>query len=658
MFKDIKRRVSRCYTPHPSSTMENNNNIKRKSVVDNKNKNNDKKVPPRISSQHRNNTSSTINNIQHNTTTGSSKRKEKRPLQPSSTMTTITPVLPQSPSLLLSPSSTPAPRRSSSALSNNKHQQDASKVMPGANRSNTSSLSTLSLSMPSTPTSPTSPTATPNRLHSSCSLMTVGSDQLLDHSHLKPGINAELLSYNKTINMYRENAKKTNNLEIQCDFAMFLVEAAKRIEIPEEFEHDDEDEDDDDEHDIDDDGVQSSSRRSSSNNHHTMDNDVDEENEDNHSYAPSMAFTSISAAERAQQYKLRQSYLLEAEKLLKQVSLRGHSESQFYLANMYAAGILHRTGKPEFDKAFPLFAQAAKHHNPDAAFRTAKCYEDGLGTKRDRSKASQYYRKAASLNHPGAMYRYGLAEMNGELGIHRNLRDGHKWLKRSAEAATPQYPHALHELALLHERGFDSVIFADPDYAVHLYTEAANMGYAPSAFRLGECYEFGRLQCPIDPTLSIQYYSIAANQDHPEACFALTAWYLMGSDALESSEDQAFAWAYRAASKGFPKAEYAIGYFFEVGIGVPKDMQEAIRWYITAADKGEKRAAARLHQLPSRYRSSIRRSTTAVSVPPPPPSSIPQSPSRFIQHSESFIQRAKGLLGSKKEVEEPIANFV
>ena len=270
-----------------------------------------------------------------------------------------------------------------------------------------------------------------------------------------------------------------------------------------------------------------------------------------------------------------------------------------------------------------------------------------------------YNRKAASLNHPGAMYRYGLAEMNGELGISRNVRDGHKWLKRSAEAATPQYPHALHELALLHERGFDSVIFADPDYAAHLYTEAANMGYAPSAFRLGECYEFGRLKCPIDPALSIQYYSIAANQDHPEACFALTAWYLMGTDALEPSEDQAFAWALRAAAKGFPKAEYAIGYFYEVGIGAPKDMQQAIRWYITAADKGEKRAAARLHQLPSRYQSGIRRSmNTTVSVPPPPPSSIPQTPSRFIQHSESFMQRAKGLLGSKKEVEEPIANFI
>ncbi|KAI9314837.1 hypothetical protein BX666DRAFT_1963955 [Dichotomocladium elegans] len=297
-------------------------------------------------------------------------------------------------------------------------------------------------------------------------------------------------------------------------------------------------------------------------------------------------------------------YLLEAEKLLKQTALRGHSKSQYYLARMYAAGLLSKKGEPEFDKAFPLFMQAAKHHDPDAAFRTAKCYEDGLGTKRDRSKSIQFYKKAAALNHPGAMYRLGLAEMNGELGLTQDLRDGHKWLKRSAEAATPQYPHALHELGLLHEKGFHPIIFIDHAYAVRLYSDSAALGYAPSAFRLGECYEFGRLGCKPDATLSIKYYSIAAEQDHLEACFALSAWYLIGSPELPPSEEQAFAWAYRAAARGLPKAEFAIGYFYEVGIGVPKDIQIAIRWFNRAAANGDKRAAARLHQAPASYRST------------------------------------------------------
>lgn len=98
--------------------------------------------------------------------------------------------------------------------------------------------------------------------------------------------------------MYRENAKKTNSPEVQCDFAVFMVEAAK---------------------------------------------------------------SSTDEQERLE-------YLNEAEKLLKQLSSRGHAESQYYLGNLYATGLISKKGKNE-DKAFSLFVQATKHHHPDAAYR-------------------------------------------------------------------------------------------------------------------------------------------------------------------------------------------------------------------------------------------------------------------------------------------------
>lgn len=383
-----------------------------------------------------------------------------------------------------------------------------------------------------------------------------GSEQLLDHSHLKPGANASLLSYNQTINMYRENAKKTNNPDVQCDFAIFMVEAAKPLTT-----------------------------------------DQDEET--------------------------RWEYLSEAEKLLKQLSSRGHAESQYYLGNLYASGILSRKGKNEFDKAFPLFVQATKHHHADAAFRAAKCYEDALGCRRDNSKAVQFYRfvcnskkrchyislanrhqtifrKAATLNHPAAMYRLGIAEVNGDLGISKNPRNGVKWLKRASEAATPEYPHAVHELALLHEKGIDNVVFVDLDYAVSLFAQAADLGYAPSAYRLGECYEYGKLNCPQDPALSIHYYTLAAEQGHREACFALTAWYLVGSPGvLPQSDEQAYVWAKRAADKELPKAEYALGYFSECGIGTVRNTEEAMQWYKKAAEHGDTRAIQRLQGKPN-----------------------------------------------------------
>jgi TPR repeat protein len=45
---------------------------------------------------------------------------------------------------------------------------------------------------------------------------------------------------------------------------------------------------------------------------------------------------------------------------------------------------------------------------------------------------------------------------------------------------------------------------------------------------------------------------------------------------------------------GYPKAEYAVGYFTEMGIGCRRDPLEANVWYVKAADHGDQRAKNRL----------------------------------------------------------------
>lgn len=191
------------------------------------------------------------------------------------------------------------------------------------------------------------------------------------------------------------------------------------------------------------------------------------------------------------------------------------------------------------------------------------------------------------------MYRLGLADIHGSLGLQRNIRDGNKWLKRSAVAATREYPHALHELGLLHERGLSDIIFRDVAYSVQLYAQASDLGYAPSAYRLGECFEYSYLGCKKDACTSIYYYTIAARQGSVDACFALSAWYL-GADDVQPDEEKAFYWARLAAQKGLAKAQFAMGYFADVGIGRSKDHKDAIAWYQKAASQGDLQAQKRL----------------------------------------------------------------
>ena len=67
---------------------------------------------------------------------------------------------------------------------------------------------------------------------------------------------------------------------------------------------------------------------------------------------------------------------------------------------------------------------------------------------------------------------------------------------------------------------------------------------------------------------------------------------------LPQSDKDAYAWAKQAADMGLPKAEYAVGYFTEVGIGVERNQEEAMVWFRKAAEHGDKRAKEKLQGKP------------------------------------------------------------
>ncbi|KAJ1966117.1 hypothetical protein GGI12_000321 [Dipsacomyces acuminosporus] len=273
------------------------------------------------------------------------------------------------------------------------------------------------------------------------------------------------------------------------------------------------------------------------------------------------------------------------------------AESQFFLGTVYSQGVY---GVQRDDsKAFAYYQQASKSQHAEANYRTAVCYEVGVGTRRDPARAVQFYRKAAAQSNVPAMYKLGVILIKGLLGISPAPREGITWLKRGAENATPECPHSLHELALCHEAGGIPGLIADERYARELYIKAGKLGYVPSQVRLGQAYEYGTLGCPIDPRRSIGWYTRAAEKRDPDAELALSGWYLTGAEPYIPQNDlEAYLWARRAADSGLAKAEYAVGYYYECGIGVAQpDVSEARTWYVKAAQKGNRRAIHRLDEL-------------------------------------------------------------
>ena len=296
--------------------------------------------------------------------------------------------------------------------------------------------------------------------------------------------------------------------------------------------------------------------------------------------------------------KYRDLLIQEALRVVKRLATQGepHDEAQFFLANCYGTGMLGL--QVDHEKAYHLYLQAAKQNHAAATYRVAVCNEIGAGTRKEPPRAAAFYRKAAALGDTAAMYKLGMILLQGSLGEARNGREAFNWLRRAAEQADEENPHALHELALLHEAPGGQVVPHDPLQAKEYYSRAALLGYTQSQHKLGQCYEFGILGCPVDPRRSIAWYTKAAEKGNAEAELALSGWYLTGSEGvLKQSDSEAYLWARRAANKGLAKAEYAVGYYAEVGIGVKQDVEFAKRWYMRAAGMSSTHSLTRLFSL-------------------------------------------------------------
>ncbi|KAJ3126128.1 hypothetical protein HK098_007839 [Nowakowskiella sp. JEL0407] len=366
---------------------------------------------------------------------------------------------------------------------------------------------------------------------------------------------SQVASISEETDNYRKEAKKSHDPQVLLDFARYLMECAKKFES--------------------------------------------------------------DATNSTKGIKQRDEYNAEALKVIKKLGGGGltgkppYPEALFFLAECYGNGSL---GLPiDHREAFNLYIQASKLSHPAATYRSAVCYEIGAGARKDSQKAVQFYKKAAVLGDTAAMYKYGMIMLKGTLEQHQNLKEGITWLKRAKEQADESTPHAVHELGLLYEGKImeNTSIIPDPAYALELFLQAANLGYAPSQYKLGLVYEYGLLDQKVDARRSIAWYARAASQEEPEAELALSGWYLTGAETvLEQNDTEAYLWARKAADKGLAKAEYAVGYYCEHGVGVEQSVGEAKIWYNRAAKQGNKRAAQRLKDLKGGQTSGLGRKAT------------------------------------------------
>jgi TPR repeat protein len=187
----------------------------------------------------------------------------------------------------------------------------------------------------------------------------------------------------------------------------------------------------------------------------------------------------------------------------------------------------------------------------------------------------------------------GMAHLMGQLGLPAQPELGLPLILRAATLASVQVPQPAYVYGLLLLGEFAHVTVppqcfapfipqhssAEQEARLHL-ERAAFLHFAPAQYKLGHAYEFALPPFPFDALLSVQYYSLASQQGEVEADMALSKWFLCGAEgAFDKDENLAFTFAEKAARKGLPSAEFAMGYYKEVGVGGNKDIEAAQMWY-------------------------------------------------------------------------------
>lgn len=283
------------------------------------------------------------------------------------------------------------------------------------------------------------------------------------------------------------------------------------------------------------------------------------------------------------------------------------AEATYLRATLASSGAWPDYVPPSPRAAFRDFEQAAKAGYPPAWFRLGRDYE----TVGDEKHARSCFERGVKHNVESCLYRMGMAHLMGQLGLPARPDIALPLLERAASLATIQVAQPAYVFGLLLLNEFSHVSIpphylsavippgSTPAAEARKHVErAAYLHFTPAQYKLGHAYEFAEPPFPFDALASVQYYSLASQQGEIEADMALSKWFLCGAEGVfEKDEVLAFTFAEKAARKGLASAEFAMGYYAEVGVGGPQDVEAARRWYKRAMEHGNTNASERLAAL-------------------------------------------------------------
>eukprot|EP00158_Paraphelidium_tribonemae_P005932 Partr_v1_DN27592_c1_g1_i2_m30414 len=194
------------------------------------------------------------------------------------------------------------------------------------------------------------------------------------------------------------------------------------------------------------------------------------------------------------------------------------AECQFRLAEYMRLGMF---GERDMLQSWKLYEMAAKKGHSEACYRAGIACELGIGRKVNLSRALLYYRKSSGMIHFPSMFKLITiyAYHGAQYQVSKSSFESFKWLKIVA-THTLNHPNeaniyalaALYELGMWYAEGPPRTapipdFTLDHEYAIELIYESGRRGYSPAAFKLGEIFERGLYGVAADDTSALFWYN-------------------------------------------------------------------------------------------------------------------------------------------------------
>jgi len=234
--------------------------------------------------------------------------------------------------------------------------------------------------------------------------------------------------------------------------------------------------------------------------------------------------------------------------------------------------------KMDKKKAVEWYRRAADAGNVEAHMRLAACYENGDGVPINHEFMLRWFEKAASQNVTAAQLRVAQCYEEGK----GTSRDTSKAFSIYKKLADDRVPEAMTKVADCYLNGVG--VKVDRKQAYQLYGLAAQAGSQRAAVQLIRCVQMG-WGVDADPDKAFELLEAAAAAGNAEAQYELGRRYETG-DGVEANTFFATMWYSSAEALGNPRAAYALGHCYAKGIGVAVIPSKSFEMFSAAANRG------------------------------------------------------------------------